>query len=61
MKEKKTKSYIVTCEVNMCAEQEVEVPVRATNEKLACQKAREALIKGGYFFAIPRSCKEVIE
>lgn len=49
MKSKKTKSYIVTCEVDMCAEHEVDVPVRATKESLACKKAKEALLNSGYF------------
>ena len=30
MKQKKTKSYIVTCEVDMCAEHEVDGLVTAT-------------------------------
>lgn len=61
MKLKKTKSYIVTCQVDMCAEHEVDVPVRATKESLACKKATEALLNKGHFFAIALRCNEVIE
>ena len=59
MKQKKTKSYIVTCEVDMCAEHEVDVLVTATKESLACNKAVKELLKGKHFFAIPRRCVQV--
>lgn len=61
MQLRKKKSYIVTLQVNLCAEHEVKVPVRATKKSLACRQAEKALLESGYFQAKAIDCKEVIE
>ena len=53
------KSYIVTCQVNMCADKEVKVVVKTTKPHLARQLAEKECYQHGYFFAKAVSCKEM--
>lgn len=57
--EKKKKSYIVKCTVDMCANHEETVIVKTTKPHLAGQKATAELRNAGYFHASVVSCKEL--
>lgn len=61
MKEKKKKSWLVTVQVNMCANHEIIVPVVATKSSIACMNAEEALKNKGYFHARATHFEEVSE
>ena len=53
------KSWEVRCEVNMCAEKEVKVIVKANTEKKAKKFAINKLYKDGYFHVKLLSCEEM--
>lgn len=54
-----TKSWWVVCEVNMCAEKEVKMIVKANTKRKAESFAINSLYKEGYFFVKLLSCKEM--
>ena len=53
------KKWNVTCEVNMCAEKEITVTVKANTERKAKEMAEKKLYKDGYFHVKLLRCKEV--
>jgi hypothetical protein len=59
MSDKKKKTYIVKCIVNMCANHEETVIVKATKPHLAAQKAEAELRNNGFFHARAYSCEEM--
>ena len=59
MSEKKKKTYIVKCTVNMCANHEETVIVKETKPHLAAQKAAAELRNNGFFHARAFSVKEM--
>ena len=61
MAEKKKKTYIVKCEVDMCANHEETVIVKATKPHIAMQKAEAELRNNGYFHARAFYCTEIGE
>jgi len=59
MKLIKKKSWNVICEVNMCANREESVLVKATKAELAIKKAENELKSRGFFHTRVISCKEI--
>lgn len=53
------KSWWVVCEVNMCAEHEVKIIVKANTERKARSFAINSLYKEGYFHVKILSIKEL--
>lgn len=59
MKSKKTKNFVVTCQVDLCAESEIRVAVRATKASIACKRA-EVQLADKHFQAKAIHCEEVM-
>jgi hypothetical protein len=59
MSEKKKKTYFVKCTVDMCANEERSVIVKATKPRLAMQKAESECRNNGHFHARAFYCNEM--
>lgn len=53
------KAWWVRCEVNMCAEKEIKMVVKATTQKKAQSLAINRLYNEGYFHVKLISCEEM--
>lgn len=53
------KSWWVICEVNMCANKEIKMIIKANTMKKAISMAKNSLYKDGYFHVNVRSCEEI--